>query len=138
MADDAIDAASDQSMPGLDGDQPAEPTAEHKDRPDPQHTAGGKESDANPANGIPVEGPEPLAVRIGRQIGGQQPDQPEGWNDPAVGAILALAGAAALSAITSPRCGATGRPSPTCSKGFLLGDGIFPANTGKDGKKSDW
>ena len=89
VADDTIDAAGDQGVAGLDGDQPAEPTAEHKDWPDPQRATGGEENDAKPANGIPIEGPEPRAVRLGRQIGDQQPDQREGDDDPAVAAILA-------------------------------------------------
>lgn len=33
MADEAVDAVLDQRMPGLDGNQPAEPAAEHEDRP---------------------------------------------------------------------------------------------------------
>jgi hypothetical protein len=78
-------------MSGLDGDQPAEPTAEHEDRPDPQRATGGKKDDAEPTSGIPVEGPEPFPVGVGRQIGGKEPDQREGCEDPAVGAILALA-----------------------------------------------
>ena len=93
MADDTIDAARHQPMPGLDGDEPAEPAAEHKDRPEPQSTAGREEDDAEPANGFAVEGPEPFSVRIGRQIAGQQTDQREGGDDPTVRAILALAGA---------------------------------------------
>ena len=71
-------------MPGLDGDQPAEPAPEHKDWPEAQRPAGGKESDAKPANGIPVERPDLLPVCVGRQIGGQQPDYREGYEDPAV------------------------------------------------------
>jgi hypothetical protein len=35
---------------------PAEATAEHKDRPDPQQPTGG--DDAKPANGLPVKRPE--------------------------------------------------------------------------------
>jgi len=61
-------------MPGLNGDQPAEPAPEHKDRPDPQRTSGGEENDTKPANGIPVEGPEPLSVGVRRQIGGEHAD----------------------------------------------------------------
>ena len=78
---------------GLDGDRPAEPAAEDKDRPEPQSTAGSEEDDAEPANanGIAVEGPERLSVRVGRQIARRQPDQPKGKDDPAIGAILALA-----------------------------------------------
>jgi hypothetical protein len=91
MPDDTIDTARDERMPGLNGDQSAEPTAEHKDRPDPQRTTGGEENDAKPANGISVEGPEPLPICVGRQIGRQKPDQPESCQDPAVGTILALA-----------------------------------------------
>ena len=78
-------------MPWLDGDQTAEPIAEHKDWPDPQDATGGEERDAEPANAIPVEGPEPYPVCVGRQKSGQQPDQREGGEDPAVGTILTLA-----------------------------------------------
>ena len=93
MANDAVDPARDQPVPGLDGNQPAEPVAEHEDRPESQRTTGGEQNDAEPANAIPVEDPEPLAVGIGRQIGGQHPDQTKGRDDPSVGSILALAGA---------------------------------------------
>ena len=89
IADDTIDAARDQFVAGLDGDQPAEPPSEHKDRPEPQHPAGGEKHDAEPADGLPVEGPEPLSVCVSRQIGGEHPDQTEGDDDPAVGPILA-------------------------------------------------
>jgi len=61
-------------------------------RPDPQRTPGGEESDAEPPNGISVEGPHVGAVRVGRQIGEQKPDHPEGREHPAVPAVLALAG----------------------------------------------
>ena len=80
-------------MPGLDGDQPAEATPQDKDWPEAQRTTSGKESDAKPANGIPVERPDLLPVRVGRQIGGQQPDYREGDEDPAVSTVLTLAGA---------------------------------------------
>jgi hypothetical protein len=93
VADDPIDATGDQRMPGLDGDQPAEPTAEHKDGPDPQRTTGGEEHDAEPAKGIPVERPEPPAIGGGRQIASQQSNQREGDEDPAIATILALPGA---------------------------------------------
>ena len=57
-------------MLGLDGYQPAEPVAEHKDWPDPQRATGGEENDAKPANGIPIEDPELLPISVGRQISG--------------------------------------------------------------------
>ena len=57
---------------------------EYRTKLDPQRATSGEENDANPGNGIPVEGPESLPVRIGRQVGGQKPDQPEGYDDPAV------------------------------------------------------
>ena len=98
MADDAINTAGDQPVPGLDDDQPAEPVAEDEDRPEPQRTSGGEENDAEPANGIPVDGPELLAVSVGRQIGGQQPDHAERGDDPAISSILALAGAEVAAA----------------------------------------
>ena len=69
VADEAIDTARDQRMPGLDGHQPAEPTAEHKDWPDLQRTAGSEQNDAQPANGIPIESPQLLPVSICGQLG---------------------------------------------------------------------
>src|SRR5215471_6211225 len=92
VTNDAIDPARDQRMPALDGDEPAEPAAEHEHRPDPQRTAGGEENDAKPANGVAVEGPEILPIRVGRQIGEQNSDHAEGREHPAVAFILALAG----------------------------------------------
>ena len=89
-------------MSGLDGYQPTEPTAEHKDGPDPQRATGGEENDAKPAYGIPVDGPELLPVCEGRQIGAQHPDHREGDDDPAVSTILALAGAEVSA--TEKRC----------------------------------
>jgi hypothetical protein len=55
-------------MPGLDRDQPAELTAEHKDSRDPQRTTGSEVNDTKPADGVTVGGPELLPVRVGRQI----------------------------------------------------------------------
>ena len=71
--------------------QPAKSTAEHKDWPDPQRATGGEENHAEPADGVAVEGPESAPIRVRRQIGEQQPDQPEGDEHPAVGTILAFA-----------------------------------------------
>src|SRR5207245_2088008 len=73
--------------------QPAEPAAEHKDWRDPQRATGGGENDTEPANGISIESPELLPVCKRRQIGVEQPDQPEGCDHPAVGTILAHTGA---------------------------------------------
>lgn len=92
MTDDAIDPACDQRVPWLDRDQPAEATAEHEHRPDPQRTAGGEEHDAEPADGVTVESPKVGAVGVGRQIGQQQTDQPESCKHPAIATVLALAG----------------------------------------------
>src|SRR5436309_1058903 len=92
MTDDAIDPARDQRMPWLDRDQSAEATAEHEHRPDPQRTTRDEENDAEPADGITVESPEVGAVGVGRQIGQQQPDQPESREHPAIATVLALAG----------------------------------------------
>src|SRR5437879_2988322 len=76
-------------MPWLDCHQPAEPLTEYKDRPDSQCTAGRKENDAEPANSVTVKRPQLVAVRPRRQIGIQEPDHGEGYDDPAVAAILA-------------------------------------------------
>ncbi len=75
------DLRNDETQRGNDpqSDQPAESTAEHKAWPDPQRAADGEEKHAKPASGIPVEGPKPVPVCVGRQIGGQQPDQCEGY-----------------------------------------------------------
>src|SRR5262245_17778813 len=89
MPDDPIDTTGDQRVPGLDGDQPAEPTAEHKDGPEPQGTPGHEEPDAQPAYGLAVDGPEYFPVRVGRQISRQQPEQCQDADDPAVATILA-------------------------------------------------
>jgi hypothetical protein len=56
-------------------------------------TAVSEENDTKPADSITVEGPEPFPVCVGRQISGQHPDQPESYDDPAIGTILAHAGA---------------------------------------------
>src|SRR4029077_1948139 len=88
VADDSIDAVCDQSVPGLDCDQPAEAIAKHKDRPDPQRATSREENDAKAADGIAIERPELLPVRPGRQKGGDQPDQRKGYYDPAVAAVL--------------------------------------------------
>jgi hypothetical protein len=37
----------------------------------------------------PIEDPELLPISVGRQIRGHQTDQPKGYDDPAVGTILA-------------------------------------------------
>ena len=66
MADDAIDAARDQLVSRLDRDQTAEAMAEHKDRPEPQRSAGREEEDTEPANGVAVDRRELLAVGVGR------------------------------------------------------------------------
>src|SRR4051794_35805304 len=58
VADDAVDAPGHQRVPRLDGDQPAEPVPEHEDRPEPQRPARGEEGDADPADGVAVDGPE--------------------------------------------------------------------------------
>jgi hypothetical protein len=94
-------------MPGLNGNQPAEPTAEHEHWPESQRTTRRKENDAKPTNSVPVEDPEPLPIRVGRKIGEQQPNQREGRDDPAVGTILAFAWAQ-ISA-TEERYGQTAR-----------------------------
>jgi hypothetical protein len=56
-------------------------------------TAVSEENDTKPADSITVEGPEPFPVCVGRQISSQHPDQPESYDDPAIGTILAHAGA---------------------------------------------
>ena len=69
VADGAIDAVCHQRMAGLDGDQPAEATAEHEDGPKPQRAAAGIEDNTHPADSIAVDGPELLALGVGRQPG---------------------------------------------------------------------
>jgi hypothetical protein len=46
---------------------------------------------AKPPNGISVQGPEVVPIRVGRQIGHQKPDQTENCDDPAIATILANA-----------------------------------------------
>jgi hypothetical protein len=102
VADDSVDESGDQRMPGLDGDQPAKATPQDKDWPEAQRTTSGEESDAKPPNGICIEVPDLLPGRVGRQLGGQQPDDREGYEDPAVATFLALAGAQVSA--TEKRC----------------------------------
>jgi hypothetical protein len=54
-------------MSGLNGNQSAEPVAKHKNRPDPQRTTRHEENDAKPANDVPLEDPDLVPVRVGRQ-----------------------------------------------------------------------
>ena len=91
MADDRVDAICHQRMSRLDRDQPAEPRAEHEYRPDAKGAAGREKHNAQPAHGLAIERPEPDAVRVGRQVRIDETDQAERRDDPAVGAILALA-----------------------------------------------
>src|SRR4029453_3290725 len=89
VADDTIDTGGKELMFGLNGDQPAEPMAEHKDGPKPQRTTGNEEHDTKPANCVAVDGPQLLPVRVGWQIGVQQSEQRKGYEDPPVATILA-------------------------------------------------
>jgi hypothetical protein len=43
------------------------------DRPQPQPATGSEQDDAEPANGIAVDDPERVAVRVGRQPSREQP-----------------------------------------------------------------
>jgi hypothetical protein len=45
---------------------------QHEDWPETQRAAGGEENDTEPANGVAVDGPELLPVRVSRQVGVQQ------------------------------------------------------------------
>jgi hypothetical protein len=75
VADAPIDTAGDQRVPGLDGDEPAEPTAKHKDGPEPESTTGREEHDTQLAYGLAIEGPERLPVCGGWERGIQQAEQ---------------------------------------------------------------
>ena len=79
-------------MPRLDGHQPAEPVAEHEDRPEPQRAAGGEQNDPEPADGVAINGPKLVPVGVGREESLQQPDRSERRKDPAIASILAYAG----------------------------------------------
>jgi hypothetical protein len=71
-----------------DGDESAEPVAEHVDRPQPQCATDGEKNDAKPADGVAIDRPEVDPVIVGRQLSGQQSDYRKGGDDPAVAAIL--------------------------------------------------
>src|SRR5262245_36745098 len=92
VADKTIDAGHHKRVPRLDGDEPAEPVAEHKDRQEPQRASGRKKKHADPADTIAVECPERNPVRVSRQISSKQSDYRKGRNDPAIGTILANPG----------------------------------------------
>src|SRR5262245_41571308 len=91
MADHTIGAARFQGVSRLDGYQATEPWTQHKDGPDPQGTTDCVEDDPDRANRIAVKGQKIIPVGIGWQIGEQQAEDREGYNDPAIGAILAFA-----------------------------------------------
>ena len=79
-------------MSTLDCYQSAEPITKHIDRPDAQRAARGEKSHANPANGIPIDGPKPLAVCVRGEVGDQDCNHAEGCEHPAVRPILLFAG----------------------------------------------
>jgi hypothetical protein len=87
----------------LDGDQPAKPMAKHEHRPDTQRPSDGEQDDAKPADRLAIECPEPDPVGVGRQIAAQQSEHRDRREDPAVIAILQLAGAEVSAA--EQRCG---------------------------------
>src|SRR5262249_12102951 len=91
MTNEAVDAIGGQAMARLNGDQTAEPAAEHEDRPHAQHTPDGEKGNAKPANRISVERPEIPTVGVGRQVSLQQPDHPERCEHPAIAPVLAFA-----------------------------------------------
>src|SRR6202048_1814339 len=98
MADAAVDAGRNQLVPGLYGNKTAEAMAEHEYRPHPHRAARSEQSNANPAHPISVDGPELVAIRVGRQPRAQQPEQTENRQYPAVRAILPLARAEVAAA----------------------------------------
>ena len=79
--------------PGWIATNPLKRLPQHKDRPEPQRTTGSEENDTEPSDRIAVDGPEVDAVRVGRQIGVQQPKHSKSCEDPAVVTILAHTGA---------------------------------------------
>src|SRR5471030_901467 len=90
MPDDTVHAGRDQRMARLNGNQPAEPRAKHKNWPYPQHAADDEQDHTKPAEAVAVECPESLAVRVSRQIRLQQSKYYQGRDNPAVIAILTL------------------------------------------------
>src|SRR4030095_16915840 len=63
-----------------------------EDGPDSHRTARNIEKDAEPPNGIPIENPPALSLRVGRKKRAQKSDHEERQENPAIGAILTLAG----------------------------------------------
>ena len=92
VADHAINPARDQLMSMLDCNQPAEPITKHIDRPDAQRAAGCEKSHANPANGIPIDGPKSVPVCVSGQVCDQDCNYAEGYQHPAVRPVFLFAG----------------------------------------------
>src|SRR5579862_293094 len=92
MADRAVEAARDEGVAGLDRDEAAEAPPQHEDRPQAQHAAGDEEGEPEPAHTLAVERPQFVRVAPRRQVGGGQADRDKRDKDPAVVAVLALAG----------------------------------------------
>ncbi len=87
----AIHAAGHEHVPALDGDKPAETAAKDEHRPEAQHAPGSEEDDADPAEDVSIKRPEIRPIGVGRNIGGDEPDQADCADNLAVTAVLALA-----------------------------------------------
>ena len=125
-------AARHQRMARLDGDQPTEPMPEHKHRPHPQCPAGDVAEAANPADGVAIEGPEVVPIRVSRQPRVQHADHREGDENPAVGTILAFA-RAQIAAAEHSRAGQREGYDRNGNQGGVGEEGGKPAPA-KDGK----
>jgi hypothetical protein len=88
VPDDTINAAGNQPVPRLNRHEAAESLSEYENRPKPQRSTGDEKTHPDPANRISIDRPELRAVRVGWQIGVQQPNYREHCNDPAVRTIL--------------------------------------------------
>jgi hypothetical protein len=79
MANDAVDAGRDQPVSRLDGDQAAEPAAEHKDRPKSECAASDEEDHPEPTNGVSIKCQEVLSVASGGRWAISSPSRE--WRD---------------------------------------------------------
>ena len=82
-----------EPVAGLNRDEAAEPAPEHEHRRDPQDAADGEKDKAEPAYGLAVERPEIEPVGVGRQKAGDDSEDAQDGDHPAIGSILANAGA---------------------------------------------
>ena len=88
VANDPIKPLGDQPVIGLDRDQAAEAPTEYEDGRETQNATNDVKEKSEPAHAIAAEGEKVDPVGIGGQVGIEDAEDPQGGDDPAIGAIF--------------------------------------------------